>query len=496
MPKAYVVELSAQGTLPLHVRIAAAVADDITRGRLSAGARLPGSRTLAKMLGVHRNTVNAALAELTAQGWIDAQPARGYFVREPGPDFVPRKERKRESIPERTPFELPPHRARMSQRGMSPKLLILAGGVPDPRLVPHALLARAYRRVLARGGAHLLDYGDPRGEASLRSALADMVRETRGIAAQAENVLITRGTQHAIWLSAHALLAPGDRVGVEALGYPPAWAALKAQGANLVPLGVDGEGVRVEAVQNALKAGPLRALYLTPHHQYPTMVALSPQRRLALLELARRHRIAIFEDDYSHEFQYEGRPRLPMASSDTHGNVVYLGGLSKILAPGLRIGYVVAARALVERMAELRSIIDRQGDATGEAAVAELIVDGDLARHARKMRQVYLERRGALIEALERELGERVSFEVPQGGMALWIRVHGAQPRAWVERARKRGVMFRAGSEFSLACWQAEPPASSRWRNLPYVRMGFTRLDDRELKRAVQEAARSFREPP
>jgi GntR family transcriptional regulator/MocR family aminotransferase len=187
MPKSYVVELSdSTSCSPLHVRIAQAVADDIARGRLSSGARLPGSRTLASMLGVHRNTVNAALAELSAQGWVEAQPARGYFVREREASFVTRSGKRAPSaVPERPNFELGASVPRGAIRGALPKLLILTGGVPDPRLFPHALLARAYRRALSKHGARLLDYGDPCGEPSLRSAVATMVRETRGIAARA-----------------------------------------------------------------------------------------------------------------------------------------------------------------------------------------------------------------------------------------------------------------------------------------------------------------------
>jgi GntR family transcriptional regulator/MocR family aminotransferase len=170
-----------------------------------------------------------------------------------------------------------------------------------------------------------------------------------------------------------------------------------------------------------------------------------------------------------------------MASADHHGSVVYLGGLSKILAPGLRIGYVVAPRPLLTRMAALRTHIDRQGDAPTEAAVAELIADGEVARHARRMRETYMARRAALAVALERELGERVSFRVPQGGMAFWVRTRGVDPEAWVARARERGVVFRAGRELAF----------DRAR-VPYVRMGFTRLDEREITRAVRIAARAW----
>jgi len=162
--------------------------------------------------------------------------------------------------------------------------------------------------------------------------------------------------------------------------------------------------------------------------------------------------------------------------------VVYIGTLSKILAPGLRIGYVVAPRPLLERMAALRTIVDRQGDAASEAAVAELLDDGELERHTRRMRRVYGERRTVLARALEEQLGDRISFELPPGGMALWLRVHGTKPTAWVERARARGVLFRAGRELSLV----------DRGDVPFVRMGFTRLDEAELVRAVRAVARVF----
>jgi GntR family transcriptional regulator/MocR family aminotransferase len=212
------------------------------------------------------------------------------------------------------------------------------------------------------------------------------------------------------------------------------------------------------------------------------MVALSARRRLLLLELAQRHRFAILEDDYAHEFQYEGRPRLPIASADHSGQVVYIGTLSKILAPGLRIGYVVAPRALLERMAALRTMVDRQGDSAVEAAVAELLDDGSVERHARRTRRIYGERRLVLARELTQRLGDRVSFELPPGGMALWIRMHEGKPTPWVERARARGVLFRAGRELSLL----------DRGDVPYVRMGFTRLDEAELVRAVKEVARVF----
>lgn len=468
--------------VPLYVAIARAIASDIARQRLRQGERLPGERTLAASLAVNRNTVHAALQELIAEGWLEAVPARGVFVRAPSAADRPRPFARglalRDQLPARPAFEVPS--APLPSPPARPGLQ-LTGGVPDPRLYPRESYARSYRRALRRRGDRLLDYGEPHGEPSLRRALANMLSRLRGLAATEQDVLVTRGSQQAIWLAAHALVRPGDRVGVEELGYPPAWSALRSAGAVLVPLAVDREGVRIDALERALAQG-LRAVYLTPHHQYPTMVALSAPRRLRLLQLARTHRFAVLEDDYAHEFHYQGRPRLPLASSDHHGSVIYIGTLSKILMPGLRIGYAVAPRPVLSAMAALRATVDRQGDLAAEAAVSELIEDGELERHTRRMRRIYEQRREVLASALRDSLGERISFELPAGGMSFWIRVRRNDPRRWVERAAAAGVVFRAGADMALDQEAA----------LPFVRMGFTRLDERELQKAVRLAARAW----
>jgi GntR family transcriptional regulator / MocR family aminotransferase len=181
----------------------------------------------------------------------------------------------------------------------------------------------------------------------------------------------------------------GRRRGCRGGGLHPAWGAFASRGARLLPIPVDREGLDVEALASQSTGLPLSAVYVTPHHQYPTTVMLSARRRLALLALARERRFAIIEDDYDHEFHYDGRPVLPMASGDRAGVVVYLGTLAKILAPGLRVGFVVGAPALLERLARERLFIDRQGVTLVEAAVADLLEDGEVARHVRRVRREY-----------------------------------------------------------------------------------------------------------
>jgi GntR family transcriptional regulator/MocR family aminotransferase len=475
------VPLDAASPVPLFLQIARAVADDVRRGRLRPGDALPGSRTLADALGVHRNTVLAAYRELDAEGFIRTSAARATFVSHDLPEHAPRRlgaAARRDETPARPGFDLAPWRG-AEPPPLPPGVLSMSGGVPDPRLVPTAALARAYRRTLRARGREVLAYGDPRGHERLRVALAEMLRARRGLDATADDIVVTRGSQMAIDLVARALVRPGDVVAVEALGYPPAWDALRLAGATLVPLPVDAAGLSIDALERLAGSRAVRAVYLTPHHQYPTTVTLGAGRRMALLDLARRHRIAVLEDDYDHEFHYEGRPVLPLASADRDGVVVHVGTLSKILAPGLRIGFVVAPRALAERLAALRRVVDRQGDQAIECAVAELVEDGELARHARRVRRIYAARRDALARALERHLGGVLSFAMPAGGMAVWARApRGVDVDAWAARALERGVSVHPGRRFAF---------DGRPRRA--LRLAFAALDERELAEAVRRLA-------
>ncbi|MBI3130210.1 MAG: PLP-dependent aminotransferase family protein [Acidobacteria bacterium] len=459
--------LEAAATEPLFLQIARGISGDVQRGRLRAGDALPGSRTLAAELGVHRNTVLAALRELAAEGWIEAEARTTRVARDlPAPAG-------RARLPKSgLGFDLtpPPQIAELAPPGW--RGLDLAGGLPDPRLIPVDELGRALRRAL-KARPTLLDYGSPLGEPRLRAALASLLGEVRGLACPPEQLMITSGSLQAVDLAARCLFRPGDRVGVEDPGYPPVWQTLRAAGAELVPLPVDGEGLCVENLEALL---PLRAIYLTPHHQFPTTVTLGAARRMRLLELARRHRIALLEDDYDFEFHFEGRPVLPLASGDTAGVVVYMGTLSKILAPGLRLGWVAGPKALVEALGAQRRMGDLHGNRVMEGAVAEFIEDGLLQRHARKMRRIYAERREALLEALDRHLPGPLEVVPTGGGLSLWARTApGVDPAAWATRAQAAGVLVMPGRRFDF-----------QGRKVPFLRLGFAALAPKEIREAVR----------
>jgi len=477
---------------PIFARIAELLSAEIRRGRLRPGDRLPGTRPLAEQLGVGRNTVVAAYAELAAEGWIVTRAAGGSFVSNEVPEQRARRYTKHapdSAAPARPGFDF---ESRTLERvyPTDSKVLSLFAGVPDLRKFPTALLARAYRRALRGAGRANLDYTSPFGDPRLRAALARVVSATRGLSISPDQLLVTHGSQMALDLVARTLVRPGDRVGVEQIGYQPAWAALKQAGAELVYLPVDKQGANIDVLQSVLTKGSLRAVCLTPHHQYPTTVALSVGRRLRLLELAAKHRFAIIEDDYDHEFHYDGRPLASLASADRAGVVVYIGTLAKVLAPGLRLGFVAAPSGLIETLGAVRFHVDRHGDTITERAIAELIEDGEVSRHARRMRRIYHARRDAMVSSLTRHLGSALSFDIPAGGMALWAE---ASPeidtRGWLARAPAHGVAFTLGRSYVAP----DLPLRQARRYQQFLRLGFARYDERELDTAVQRVARALR---
>jgi GntR family transcriptional regulator/MocR family aminotransferase len=479
----FVVDFDRRATVPPFLQIARKLSEDIRRGRLRPSDRLPGSRRLALTLGVHRNTVLAAYSELVAEGWIETAQGRGTFVAAAIPEVQGRPFAKplapRRSVGARTVLQLPDAPDAYRPLSLSPGTLNLSSGAPDIRLVPSRFIGRAYRRVLATRAADVLGYGDPEGHPSLRTALASMLAATRGLSATASDVVVTRGSQMALSLVARALLRPGDRVAVEEWGYRPAWEAFRAAGAAVLPIPVDRDGIDVEALRDLHRRAPVRAVYLTPHHQYPTTVTLKAARRLDVLSMARHGAFAIIEDDYDHEFHYDGRPVLPIASVDHAGVVVYVGTLSKVLAPGLRVGYIVASPPVLHRVAAIRSVLDIQGDLPTEAAIAAMIQDGEVQRHIARVRRIYADRRDALSVALRRALGTLVEFDVPAGGMAMWLKFErGTDVDAWARRGLEHGVSWYTGRRYAF---DQKPH--------PYARLSFASLNERELAEAVKRMA-------
>jgi GntR family transcriptional regulator/MocR family aminotransferase len=463
---------------PIYLQIVHAIIHEVERGRLPSGTFLPSSRELAQLLSVNRKTVVLAYEDLIAQGWLTSHGTRGTMVSSLNDDDKPampaaaRRNAEAERDRPAYRFQPPPERplAWSADRGIK-----LDEGSPDGRLFPLDVLSRAYRTAIKRGArAGSMSYRDPRGTALLRATIADMLKAERGLAVTADHICITRGSQHGIFLATQLLIAPGDAVLVEKLTYEPAVTAFAARGARIVPVGLDDQGIDVEDVEKACRKHNVRAIFLTPHHQFPTTVSLRPERRLRLLELARQFDFALIEDDYDHEFHFESQPLLPMASY-APARVIYVGSLSKLLLPALRIGYIAAPPPLIDAIAHQVSTIDGMGNSFTEDAVAELIESGELRRHARKASQIYAARRSAFAEALRDQLGDQADIRVPDGGLAFWLRFPDAALLDRIEQAAPAlGLRFADSRSFATSL-DAE-------RGL---RLGFASATEAEARAAI-----------
>lgn len=470
--------LNRDSALAVYLQIAQQIIDEIKRGRLLPSTILPGTRELAEKFNVNRKTARLAYDELIAQGWLTTEKRRGTFVSAKLPHFVPHKHASmRVAEIHTSQFTSYARHLVPQDHTVLDQVIDFNDGIPDTRLIPFEILSRAFRHALVDSSrANRLGYDDPRGMLVLRQAIASMLNMERGLSVSVDNTCIVRGSQMGIFLAARILTRPGDCVVVERLSYPPAREAFRSCGAQILGVGLDEHGLDVDELETLCKQHRVRAIYVTPHHQFPTTVMMTAERRLKLLMLAEQYDFVIVEDDYDHEFHFHHHPVLPLASDDPAGRVVYVGSLSKVLAPGLRIGYLVASREFINQCSSEIMLIDRQGNSVTEFAVAELMESGEIKRHIRKTLKIYGERRNILVDLVREELGPFVRFDPPVGGLALWLRLNeGIDIDALAQKALLKKVRVLPGSLFSDGD-----------TDINGIRLGFGSLDANELTAGIQ----------
>jgi GntR family transcriptional regulator/MocR family aminotransferase len=453
--------VSLDGRRDLAGQIYGQIRTAILDGRLVAGQSLPSSRDLATRLAVARNTVNAAYDRLVAEGFVITRPGVGTMVSEhvavpvpdndggpgePGPPDEP-------GVPlwprpiwaaQPDPVDLSAHEPEFDFRT----------GMPDARQFPYptwrALLARQLRPSATRLGA----YADPAGHPGLRAAIARHIGVSRAVSTSADRVLVTNGTQQALDLISRVLLAPGDVVAMEDPGYPPAWRVFHAAGADVVDVPVDAEGLVVDALPDRA-----RLVYVSPSHQFPLGMRMSLSRRLGLLAWARASGAVIVEDDYDSEFRYTGRPIEPLRALDRTGQVVYIGSFSKTMLPTLRLGFCVPPTSLFPALRRAKYVLDWHTALPMQAALAEFIDRGLLARHIRRMRGVYQARRDLITARLDRDFADRLTIVSSLAGLHLtaWLRSGSAEESRDIQRrAAAAGVGVQTLADFSRS---GVPPA-------------------------------------
>jgi len=439
--------LSQQAKLPLHRQLYEALRRAILDGKLSAGDRLPSSRELSQDLNLSRNTVVAALTQLGVEGYLVSHVGSGTFVNDSVPKSAARRQPARGS-----------QGAILSRRGQSLATTYCATeleiqpftpGIADFSAFPVALWQRLQNKHWRMIYPEMLDYSYAGGYAPLRRAVADYLRVFRSVPLDVEQVIITSGTQQSLELCAHLLADHFDTVWLEDPAYWGAVKAFMATGLSLHPVTVDQQGIAPQAQDEAT---PPRLIYVTPSHQYPTGAVMSLARRHHILSIARKHKAWILEDDYDSEFRFSGPPISSLAGLDTDERVLYMGSFSKVLYPGLKLGYLVVPKGLVASFKQAHYDLNRPGQMPLQAALAEFIEMGHFASALRRARQSYAERRRCLLEALKPCLGVHAHISGTEQGLHLCLRLpENVDDKALVDRIAQLGLTVRALSAYCLA---------------------------------------------
>jgi GntR family transcriptional regulator / MocR family aminotransferase len=454
----------------------------ILDGRLRRGMRLPATRELARHYGLSRGTVVTAFEELHSEGYLEGKVGAGTYVNALLPDDLlyagpvsgkPKKVNRRSRTLSRFALRLetPPPGRRQPARAFR-------AGEPALDAFPLAAWARIASRRLRRATRSLLASGDSRGYQPLREAVADYLGSARGVRCTPDQVIIVSGIQQALELTARLVLDPGDRVWVEDPCYFAVPAVFRALQARIVPVSVDRDGLDV--TEGERRCPVARLAYVTPAHQFPLGSVMALDRRLALLNWARRAGGLIFEDDYDSEYRYAGRPIPAIQGLDEGGSVVFSGSFGKILLPSLRLGYLVAPSDLVDKFAAARNVTDRFSPVIEQAVMYDFITEGHFGRHVRRMRELYAGRLAVLREAVSRRLDGLLRLQETEAGIQTvgWLG-EGLEARAVADAAAAADVEVMPIDQFSLRSSLPEG-----------LLLGFAAVDEPEILRGVEKLAR------
>jgi GntR family transcriptional regulator / MocR family aminotransferase len=463
-----------RGGEPLFRQVYQGLRQAILSGTMGAGDRLPSTRDLAEQLGISRTVVLLAYEHLLAEGFITGRGGSGTYVSEGLARNVSSSGRKQANL-------------RLSRFGKAVTGSMATVDTPLPRPVtprynfiygrsdletfPFALWRRLLLRQARKGTTRQFDYGTALGNADLRAAICTHLRRARAVVCNPSEVIVVHGSQQGLDLVMRVLVEPGDTVAIEDPHYDGICEALRAAGARLRPVPVDGEGL-----DPAQLPEDARMVFVTPSHQYPTGAILPLERRLALLKWARQRNAVIVEDDYDGEFHYDGRPLESLQGLDREGRIVYIGSFSQTVFPSLRIGYLIAPGSLVPALTAAKWLSDMHTATLEQQTLAEFISGGMYERHLRRLRRRNTARRAALLEAVRKHLGDRVEVTGDGAGaqVVLWPRKRVSEA-AVVEAAAQRGVGI-----YGIAhCFLKKP-------SRPGFLLGYARLTEREIREGIR----------
>ena len=482
MPKrstAFEIALPArEGDTPAYRWLYMSLREEILRGRLRPGSRVPATRDLARQYGLARGTVVNAFEQLKSEGYLEGTVGSGTRVSRVLPEELLQVATEGDGALAAKRHRLP----KFSQYGRHTTLFSGYGtrrtrafrcNLPALDLFPMTLWTKIANRCLRRMSMSSLMGCDALGYMPLREAIAQYLRSSRAVRCEREQIVIVSGVQEALDVVTRLFVEGGDRVCMENPGYPGATWVFQAYGAKVSGVGGDEEGLRV----GDLPASGARLIYVTPGHQFPLGTTMSLGRRLQLLEWARKTGALIFEDDYDGEYRYAGRPLPALQGLDQSRVVLYAGSFSKVLFPALRLGYLVVPSKLVEKVEAVKSLTTRHAPVLEQMVVREFMSEGHFARHVRRMREVYADRLSILLEEATSRLAGALEVSKVEAGLQTtgWL-ADGLKSEAVAAAAAKRGV------EVTPVGWYA-----FRGRVREGLHLGFAAIDEKEIRRGVRE---------
>jgi GntR family transcriptional regulator/MocR family aminotransferase len=483
------IPLDRQSAVPLYQQIEDYLRQGILSGSLAPDTRLPASRQLARDLGVNRITVENAYGELETDGLIYSKMGSGTYVLPPDPLLAFSKDRPGAPWPlwqQGLEHQLPGGRSldeRPGKAAGNAPIISFASGIGDSHLFPAEDFRKVLQTVMRRDGIAALDYGEPSGHGPLRETIAHILA-SQGLQTRAENVLITAGSQQALSLISQLLLKPGDVIMVESPTYSGALDLFRALGFKVVGVPVDRHGMQVELLETLLQQHHPKLIYTIPTFHNPTGTCLSSQRRLQLIILADRYNIPILEDDFVGDLRYEGRSLPALKALDPGGRVIYVSTFSKILMPGLRVGFLVVEGPVYDRLVQFKHVNDLATSTLIQRALEAYVTVGRYQSYLRRSCHLFHKRRDAMASAIHRELPAGISFDLPQGGLFIWLQLPGKLtaesllPFAW-----EQGVDVARGDRFF-----PEGKDGDNWLRLNFVSQAPDRIDEgiRRLGKAIE----------
>jgi GntR family transcriptional regulator/MocR family aminotransferase len=447
------VELDRGSEIPLYRQVCEAVRGLIVSGALLPGDKLPPSRELSTKLGINRNTATSAYEELAKTGEVRSHVGQGTFVavRRAGGSASDPAAPIRFRFSRAAEASAPRVRSSGALRTEHPDPIDFASLVPDEDLFPVEPFRRVLDEVLRAEGKKLLQYGPAAGHPPLRAYIAERLR-SRGpwrARADAENVLIVNGTQQALDLICRSLLDPGDRVALESPTYTIILPLLAQYQAQIEPVPMTDRGLDLAILETALERSNPKLVFTMPTFHNPTGITMDLPSRKRLLELCARHGTAVVEDDFDSELRFEGAEVPPLKALDERDSVLHIGTFSKGLFPGLRLGWIVAPKPVVEALGRSKLISDYHTSLLLQAAVLEFCRKGHYDRHLKRLAAIYRDKGKRLQEALERFFPPEVRWTRPEGGFALWVTLReGLSSESILAESAKAGVLFTPGTHF------------------------------------------------